>query len=238
MSETVKKRKRDEKSKKNKILVGLDISLRSPGFCVIHNDQINLYYWAQLKRYKTPATINLLAADNNESEESSKKESEESKKVEKRNIRITRFDALPRDKYVCIERIVSNILDVLLKYNDKKMKIFLEDYAYGQQSSSMTILAELCGHLKISLLKNGYKWIEKTPPTVKKSFTNNGHSSKEDMVAEWVLRTNNSLCDVLQCREHQSPYHDLVDAYALANFQNPKEQKQKKNTKKRKKKMM
>jgi len=179
--------------------VGIDLSLRSPGLCVIHNDQINLYYWPQRKRYKSSLVSSLGSGV----------------------VTVRRFDMLPEERYARMARIAKDILSVLQQQQQqqRQIEIIIEGYAFGHfgNSASTSKLAEMCGHLKTQLRAAGYTWSEVYPTSAKKSFCRDGNASKSDMVNEWYRRIGVNLSEILHCRPDQSPYHDMIDAFALAS---------------------
>jgi Holliday junction resolvasome RuvABC endonuclease subunit len=122
---------------------------------------------------------------------------------------------LPDDRWNAIAMIIDTIIRVVKTL--PQPDIFIEGYAYQQQSSSVTVLAELGGALLYRLTQEGLKWVEIAPTANKKHFTGSGNATKDKMVNQMnnVLAAPTNLG--LQCQPHQSPLNDLADAYALTN---------------------
>lgn len=207
-------------------ILGLDLSLRSPGIC-IRDESTQETHWTLFaqRKHQTPG------------------------KYTWGNHSLFLHPLLPADKYQCIHTIVNTLDHVVQMYHPREA--YIEGYAYGitgsGQSSSQSTLCELGGCVRLLLHKAGVPFVEYAPQSIKRLFAGKGGATKEDMVGTWRETYRPSIVPQdlsLHCAPHQSPLHDAIDAYALTHvaslektLSNGKKQQKKKTTtiKKRKK---
>ncbi len=95
----------------------------------------------------------------------------------------------------------------------RPIHILIENYAYGAIGSRAShILPELGGMVRtqLSLAFPTAQWVEKMPVTIKKSFTGSGRAKKKDMIKEYHRRGYPEL------PSSAHPWEDMVDGLAMA----------------------
>jgi hypothetical protein len=106
----------------------------------------------------------------------------------------------------------------------------IEEYAYHQNdSSSLTLLAELGGVVRADIERRGWDWVDLNPMMVKSAWAGTGAATKFDMWralhARWAWPldrwTGVSVAPVLKTgrprKDVDTPLQDLVDAVALVH---------------------
>lgn len=182
-------------------ILGLDVSLRSPGFCLWHTET-RATHWIVFQQKKAQ----LLGVQHFPEEQQMEVKA-----------------ALPLEKFACIETLVDTLTAVVHTY--QPVRVHIEGYAYGVTgsgtSSSQSTLCELGGCLRLVLHRAHIPVYEFSPQTVKKQFTGSGRAQKMDMVSVWRQkhkREHTPLDLGLDCQAHQSPLHDAIDAFALTQL--------------------
>ena len=110
-----------------------------------------------------------------------------------------------------------NIALWVLNLLQKDDIICIEDYSLGSQGKVFNI-AEATGILKYSLYKNGYKYTQIPPTTIKKFATDRGNATKDKMYEFFLKDTCVDLQNILQCYSIKSPLTDVVDSYYKAKW--------------------
>jgi Holliday junction resolvasome RuvABC endonuclease subunit len=182
-------------------ILGLDVSLRSPGICLWHTDT-HATHWIVFQQKKAQ----LLGLQ---------------RFPEDQQIQVK--PALPSEKFACIDTLVQTVESIVRYY--EPLRVHIEGYAYGVTgsgtSSSQSTLCELGGCLRLMLHRLRIPVYEFSPQTVKKQFTGSGRAQKIDMVQTWRQTHQHAQTPFdlgLDCQPHQSPLHDAIDAFALTQL--------------------
>jgi len=113
-----------------------------------------------------------------------------------------------------IIHIVNELQACISKYkNNNQIAVALEGYSYGSHSRSMTSLAELCGQIKIMLLKENVDFYIIPPSLWKKVIIGKGNASKDFIKEQWIKR-NYKLPWI--CDEYKR--YDLFDSYSIVTY--------------------
>jgi Holliday junction resolvasome RuvABC endonuclease subunit len=178
---------------------GIDMSLRSPGFC-LRDDHGTVYLTGFHARkrdlpqvYSWPDTTWYVALR----------------------------PILPEDRWAairCIVEAMEEMIRVLKQQGHTLPQIHIEGYAFAAQSSSITSLAELGGVIRYTLRQHGLSYTEWAPQSVKLQFTDYGHATKEDMFARWSHHVPAGKVPVDLDLTGTAPLYDFVDAYALSHM--------------------
>ena len=119
------------------------------------------------------------------------------------------------------ERHENNTMWVLDHINTNvETKVYLEGYSMGSKGKVFNI-AENAGLLKYHVWKLGIPLITVPPTTNKKFFSGKGNSDKDKMEEAFRTKTGVDLYQVFgfdRTTKVLSPYNDIVDAYALAQY--------------------
>lgn len=191
---------------------GIDMSLRSPGFC-LRDDQGTVYLTGFHARKRDLPQVYSWAGT---------------------TWYVALRPVLPEDRWAairCIVEAMEEMIGVLQRQGHPQPQIHIEGYAFAAQSSSVTSLAELGGVIRYMLRQHGLSYTEWAPQSVKLQFTDYGHAKKEDMVARWAHHVPAGKVPVNLDLTGTAPLYDLVDAYALSRmspaYQPPKKKRKK-----------
>ena len=178
------------------IILGLDLSLSSPGISVIDKSTgiIHTYFYPQRKR-----ELNFVF------------------KSELFNI----IALCPFDSNLCLyqkyHRICQDIIDVISGHQVEF--VMLEGYSFGStNSSSMSKLYELGGIVRYHISVLGIPFEDIAPTSLKKQFTGSGKAQKEDMYQTFISKNLPNLKRIFkveQCNGVPTPVQDIVDSVAL-----------------------
>lgn len=186
------------------IHVGLDMSLRSPGICLIRDGCSDVFVMGFSSR-KRDFQFTDICSDT---------------KKNPQKVFVTRYKYPDSSKeWERIPYVVETILkwiEFQIKKNDvsEKVKVYIEGYAFSK-TSSMSILCELGGAIKYTMTKKGWPFVALSPSTVKKVFSGNGKASKLQMIAAYADKNMPPFHKILNTLEHQHPHEDMIDAYAV-----------------------
>ncbi len=210
-----------KEEKKCTALVGIDMSLRSPGIAVYltDSDKWELYGFAQNKSQKGLF------------------------KQVSHNATVTLLDRIPSKKKACdmvrYKHIVDNIMKhCILKYDVTNIKI--EEYVFDHKHSAFSHkLHEVCGILKFVIHNAGITNVQSVLCNQwKKALTGHGDADKKDVLD--YIKFNYPFIDVMgdfkigKDRHIPNPWQDLSDAIGIACFDESKLQEVKKSKRKRK----
>ena len=175
---------------------GIDLSLTSTGLCVRDEEHLKFYFYPNRKREQAfRRTVGTTTT-------------------------ITAFAPNPSSKEILARYIAirDDLLSVLRTYPG--VVVYLEGYAFSQNTGSGSKLQELGGIIKLALFEAGISVVIVPPTRVKKQFTGDGRADKYAMYAEFQHRTSASLMTVFGWTETNlkipNPVQDLVDAFALS----------------------
>lgn len=176
----------------NKIKVGIDFSMSSPGICIQYPDRYELHYLTSKKKFEgyiAGGTYGHAYPEYTSNEE--------------------RF-----------YKISLWVLDVLKECDPQLTEINIEGYAFAA-SGVITLIAEATGCTKQALYHKGYKFNLIAPTSVKKHFTGLGRADKDVMYQHFVEKTGFKLNGIFKSKSDKvgSPVSDMVDAYALSLYQ-------------------
>ena len=183
----------------SQIYVGIDYSMNSPGVCVLHGKNIDLYGFYNGyrgitgKTYKLQderlITINIIS------------------NVEVYKTQIERFDHLARKILAVINRVELN-----------NPIVYIEGYSMGSRGKVFDI-AENTAILKHYLYRCDMEPTAISPMEIKKFATGSGRAIKDDMHDAFVRETGLNLKDLLTPRRKLgSPVTDLVDSFWVAKY--------------------
>lgn len=178
------------------IHVGLDMSLSSPGVALIdHNGIVHLLGFQQ---------------------RTSDKPVENHRLTDK--LIISRLPyPMNADRWTRSDHIVRVIMDWIDERRVDKtcdVHVYIENYAFGMVSTSVSKLCELGGIMRYALWKKGWTFSEISAGTIKKHFSGSGKASKRDMVTAYQKRGYPLMNTVLSITSYQHPQEDMVDALA------------------------
>lgn len=182
------------------IVLGLDISLNSPGIAVrdISNNRVFLFFFTQRKReagftYSTDFSENPNPFH-----------------VTIEGIEFDKDDEKERK----IDVIRRALEDVIAKF--KPTRAVIEDYAYSASTSCITQLAEIGGVVRNVLYRNNTPFTTVAVSSLKKGFAGHGAATKEKMYEAYIARGFPDLIGILRVKKPtDKPVEDLVDALAL-----------------------
>jgi Holliday junction resolvasome RuvABC endonuclease subunit len=180
-------------------ILGIDLSLTSPGLVVQSENEYTAYFYACRKRDNSLASKSF-AFDGGVFHLKKLQDQEQTDNL------FGRYDVIVRD----ILRIVET--------HDVK-HVVIEGYAFSAQSSSTSKLFELGGIVRYSLWRKNITFEDIAPTRVKKMFTGCGKADKLEMWKTFHkiykfpdLRT---IFKVHNCKDVAHPVQDIVDAVAL-----------------------
>lgn len=191
----------------HKILIGVDMSLRSPSW-VIHNTETRemfAYFCANRKKdiHRNTSFVNSVGNE---------------------NIVYNLIPFLPINCKSLIKRY-SYIVDMFIESINihcnnphYTTKVIIEGYSYNAKSSSCAQLHELGGIIKYRLYQKQIEFVEISPTRIKKLFTGYGKASKLEMFNEFINKGFPDLkseFEMLKCKDVPNPVQDIVDATAI-----------------------
>jgi Holliday junction resolvasome RuvABC endonuclease subunit len=108
--------------------------------------------------------------------------------------------------------IISNwAFNIVFDVNPKK--VFIEGYSYGSVGKVFN-LAENMGLLKHKLWKNGFRFSEIPPTTIKKHATGKGNATKDIMNSQYITEGGPDLRTLFKMTPSQwNPTSDIIDSY-------------------------
>lgn len=113
---------------------------------------------------------------------------------------------IPKERgFLRLQLIANDVAKTLEVWNPAFVAI--EDYAYVRNVGAFVTLVEVGTAIRMTLRALGVPWVEVPPTVLKKWTTGKGNATKEQM-AQWVKERWG----------YESPSHDIVDAYALAQM--------------------
>lgn len=191
-------------------VMGLDISYRSPGICILDTSlhRIFFYYFEHRKRQSIEIFESEVFDFN----------------LPQQVLQGCVIEYIPmirpdiNDRYVMCDHICRAVVDIAM-YHDVDC-VILEGYAYRQRSISAYILYELTGHLKCMLHAAGYSTYTVPPTAIKKTFTGGGKAEKIDMFNSFMSQLGGPDLRVhlnAQSKKPnivQHPVQDMVDSLA------------------------
>lgn len=173
-------------------VLGLDLSLNSPGFAIRDGADLHLWFFAQRKRERG---LKWQSLDG--------------------RVRIVSLDFDTKwQKDAKIERIRSSLAEILDLFPVERA--FVEDYAFNAATSSLTALAEVRGVVCNLLHQRRVEYTSVAPSSLKKGFAGRGGATKDDMLVAFVARGYPDIRAPLRIATTDNPVEDLVDAAALA----------------------
>jgi crossover junction endodeoxyribonuclease RuvC len=113
---------------------------------------------------------------------------------------------VPRERGFLRLQLIANDIAQTLQVWDPEFAA-VEGYAYVRNVSAFVTLVEVGTVIRMTLRKCGVPWVEVPPPVLKLWTTGKGNATKELMAQAVKARWG-----------YQSPSHDIVDAYALAQM--------------------
>jgi Holliday junction resolvasome RuvABC endonuclease subunit len=183
------------------IYVGIDLSVSSPGVCLINElNEIYMYYVSSKKKHE-----NIIS--------------------NRGNIRIRMMTSVFKKEWDNRinrwEEISSAVVELIDSSGGDEFKIGIEDYSYGSVGSGTTKLAELKGIVLYKLRK--YDVREISPSVNKKFFTGSGNATKKHMYKQFVsMHPEINLFDIFDMEYKEGsedvpcPIQDIIDGYSLA----------------------
>jgi hypothetical protein len=183
-------------------MVGIDLSMRSPGLALRRGDNVDLLFISNRKR-----DSNIFHID------------------EKSHITVRNLPLPPElvgsDHIPHMVRVTDGVLRELSLF-EPITHVFMEGYAYGSHSSSSAKMCELGGIMKAGLMRAGYNYTIIAPTSLKLRFCGNGRASKFDMYRQFVKETGFDIGLVFNMKINPpavpNPLQDMVDAYALMSL--------------------
>lgn len=98
--------------------------------------------------------------------------------------------------------------------------IGIEGYSMGSRTGMILDIAENGGILRYKLYKNGQKYEQVAPTTIKKFATGKGNSKKEKMEESFLEETKTDYKEILtpKAKNCISPVSDIIDSYYIAKY--------------------
>jgi Holliday junction resolvasome RuvABC endonuclease subunit len=183
-----------------KVVLGLDLSLRSPGLCVLSLDG-SLTYLVGFQSAKSARQGTWTYMDG------------------PHQVRITAHPPLPKaqPRWESIRRIREVVAALLQEFT--VVRAVVENYAYGvKDSSSVTQLGEVNGVIRLLLYEQHIPFQAAPPQTIKLYLAGHGHADKTNMIHAFQALLPPSIpSDVgLGGSMDRGPLNDMVDAFGLA----------------------
>jgi Holliday junction resolvasome RuvABC endonuclease subunit len=133
------------------------------------------------------------------------------------------------DQYLKMTAVAKTLKSILDTLDPAKTQVHIESYAYSATTSCLTQLAEIGGILRWIVYGAGFKHIDVSPSSLKKSFTGSGRATKDEMYESWLTRGLPDLATILKLKNRtDKPAEDIVDAYALTVHEEPPSPKRRK----------
>lgn len=110
----------------------------------------------------------------------------------------------------------------LLSVIPPNSNVIIEHYPlHIRKSSSMSVMIEIGAYIRMLLITRNCRLIEIPPSQIKKQFTGNGKSSKEEMYIKYKSLNYPSLYKLLgmdktKYKKVPHPIEDIVDSFAIA----------------------
>lgn len=111
------------------------------------------------------------------------------------------------------------------KVNDSECLALIENYSFKSElTKAYTCLIELGGIIRNELFKEGIRYYEVSPTSIKKWFSGSGHATKTDMWNCFYRRTGIDLRALSSSKNKEwvkqvpHPFEDIVDSFALACY--------------------
>lgn len=182
----------------DKIIIGIDYSMTSPGLAIFQGNNHHLYAFCDSRVETNKVSGSGLQVRVFENA---------GKKIYKSQIE--RFDILARKMLVII-----NNYDL----GNNEVQVYIEGYSMGSKGQVFHI-AENTAILKHYLYRCDIPYIEIAPTEIKKYATGSGRAMKDDMYESFVNETGLQLKDHLTPnRKLGSPVTDLVDSFWIAKY--------------------
>lgn len=186
-------------------LTGIDLSLRSPGVCIINKTDKHVHFWTIKQRVSDHKHISTTVTDG---------------LYDTYQLTITQCE-MPGTLTNVIQRatyVAEAIRDQLIKHGVTKVK--LEGYAYSKFTRGASAIKELTGILKYLLGKAEITIDIVSPTQLKRKFTGKGNVKKQAMYTRYLEYKLPDLFKVMNIKPSKTnikaPISDMVDAFALA----------------------
>lgn len=197
-------------------IVGLDISLTSPGVCVLDRltQEYTLFFARQRRR--DPAFVQWSGPF--------KGQHITLKFVEMKSFaKEKKSSDLPR--WAVYENKSTVLCNLIQQYPPETTELFIEGYSFmSQGGSAPTKLYEFGGVLRTKLFGKGYSLVEIPPTRIKALFSGSGRSKKIDMYTTWIALGLPNLYELFLFpkvpKNVPKPIEDVVDAFALCTICN------------------
>lgn len=200
------------------VVIGVDMSLTSPGMCVLTDDsKWDLYAFHQQEKFRATSTF-----------------------YQTGSVSITLLDTIPDAKskdVVRYQHIVSQLCGIIAKLPGPR-RLIMEGYAFGADSANAFKLMELGGIFKVACSTLVEEMIILPPTKWKRQATGFGKADKIQTLD--FMKTHGPCLDFMQlfgshAKVPPSPVSDLADACGLVlAFIRPLPQPVKKISKKQK----
>lgn len=184
---------------------GIDLSLRSPGVCIIDHKCKRIHFWT-IKQRRKDVTTNTVDVQNGP--------------YKTYTLHIKQH-AMTCDDTTTISRCVhvaEMIRDELIQH--KVTHVSLEGHAYSKFTRGATTLKELTGILKYLLHKARIEITIVSPTRLKRQFCGVGNAKKDVMYEAFLTYQLPNLYTCLKLTPSEAcikaPVSDMVDAFALA----------------------
>lgn len=186
-------------------IVGIDMSLCSPGLVIRHENSWACYFVPQRQRERTiRADLHSDLGD-----------------LSIRPMCLSMLDDLRHAPLIQrMQAVVDAILTLLQTFPHPISRVYIEGYAFRTYSSSSSTLYELGGILRYRLAQANYEYVTVPPTRLKKLFTGGGRATKVDMYRKFTLTWRQDILKSVfrlaaRANHIPNPVQDIVDAYAL-----------------------
>ena len=180
------------KTKKKKIIIGIDYSLTSPAVC-INDGNLMFYYLTNKKKWIGKQSENIIGYEHDEW-----------------------TDPIERFKNISnfVFKVIGKHISPTIGYRSIE-KIFIEGYSYGSKGQGLFQIAENCGILKYRLQEQNISYETVVPSVVKKGATGKGNADKDMMYEAFVKETKINLKKIFDTEKVGNPISDIADSYFI-----------------------
>lgn len=116
--------------------------------------------------------------------------------------------------------LIRKIKEVAYEWSDDDLEIVFENYAYSAKGNSLIDIVENTTIIRYELMKTfGVDIKVLSPTSVKKRFTGNGRSNKNDMLNTFKgLKLNTQFYYYASnFSKNEKPMEDMIDSYAVVD---------------------
>jgi hypothetical protein len=203
-----------------RIICGIDMSLTNPGLCLLNPVMKTIHLFCFRNRKKESSGLSYIT----HSSSPFKDWTLEISVLEEREEDQPSLFAFSLFRFSRYEERLQKLLSLIGDNMKQDKLVGIEGYSYNSKSTQAdTFLKELGGCLRLSLCRMKHNIMEIPPSTIKKIFSTQGQSTKNDMYKayqeKFYLPDLFSLMNIGKVEEFKDvphPIEDLIDSLAVA----------------------